>query len=474
MDALAFTILEVRRHEWPFTLRMPFRFGVITVRHGRQAVLRARIRTADGREGWGVAAETLAAKWFDKNQALSDADNENQLRRALELASEAGLAHGADTAFGHYANRYTAVVAACGAEALNPLIAGYGQALLDRACFDALLKLVELPFHTGMRNNLGGMAPHAIVADLGDFDVGGLLGPIATPDRIHARHTVGLVDPITAADVTEPVNDGLPETLEQVMAVYGHRWWKLKVGGNMAADIDRLCRIAAVLDSGPAYQASLDGNEQYADGASALALWQAMEAEPRLARLCASIAYIEQPVARSKALETSMGALARARPVIIDESDGDLSAFVTARGLGYSGVSTKACKGFWRSFVNHARCRMWNDAGGSYFMSAEDLTTLAGVCVQQDLALVSALGLTHVERNGHHFIAGFEGRPKAEAVRFMEAHPSLYADTPAGPRLAIREGVLDIAGIAVPGFGATEEPDFSAMEPMPAAAWPKA
>jgi len=465
-----FSILAVERFEWPFTLRMPFRFGVITVRHGRQAVLRARIRTADGREGWGVAAETLAAKWFDKNQALSDADNENQLRRALELACEAGLAHGPDGAFGHYANRYAAHVAACTAEALNPLIAGYGQALLDRACFDALLKLEGLSFDAGMRANLGGMAPHPVIDDLGGFDFDALLGRVPAPRAIAARHTVGLVDPITDTDVVEWVHDGLPETLEQVAAAYGHRWWKLKVGGNLAADIDRLCRIAAVLDAGPAYQASLDGNEQYADAPSAAALWQAMAAEPRLARLCSSIAYIEQPVARARALETSMAGLAQNRPVIIDESDGDLDAFVRARALGYAGVSTKACKGFWRSFVNHARCAAWGDG---FFMSAEDLTTLAGVCVQQDLALVSALGLGHVERNGHHFIAGFEGRPKAEAVRFMEAHPDLYADTPAGPRLAIRDGMLEIGSLDCPGFGAGIEPDYADMQPMPAAAWPR-
>jgi hypothetical protein len=169
-----------------------------------------------------------------------------------------------------------------------------------------------------------------------------------------------------------------------------------------------------------------------------------------------------------------MGTLAAARPVIIDESDGPLDAFVTGKALGYAGVSSKACKGVWRSLINLARCRAWNAAEGGdrYFMSAEDLTTLAGVCVQQDLALVSFMGLPHVERNGHHFVDGFAGRPKAEAVRFMEAHPDLYADTPRGPRLAIREGVLDIASLDVPGLGATVEPDFAAMEAMPKAAWP--
>ena len=56
MRAPRFRVLEVERREWPFRLRLPFRFGVITVTHGRQAVLRARIRDESGREGWGVAA----------------------------------------------------------------------------------------------------------------------------------------------------------------------------------------------------------------------------------------------------------------------------------------------------------------------------------------------------------------------------------------------------------------------------------
>ena len=468
MSAPRLRVVAVERHEWPFTLRLPFRFGVITVTHGRQAVLRARIRLEDGREGWGVAAESLAAKWFDKDPALSDAQNEHQLRRALELAEQQALAAGADTAFGHYANGYAAHVAACGAERLNPLVAGYGRALLDRACLDALLKLAGVDFFTGMRGNIGGMAPHPVAADLGGFDFAAMLAARAPAPRLHARHTVGLVDPITAADVIQRVDDGLPETLEEVAAQYGHRYWKLKVMGDVAQDVERLSRIAAVLDRGPEYQASLDGNEQYADAEGAAALWRAMAAEPRLARLCRSILYIEQPVKRANALATTMAPLAQARPVIIDESDGELDAFVQARALGYAGVSSKACKGVWRSLVNLARCQAW---GGGFFMSAEDLTTLAGVCVQQDLALVALLGLEHVERNGHHFVDGFAGRPKVEAYRFMEAHPDLYADTARGPRLAIRDGMLAIGSLAVPGLGANIEPDYVAMEPMPRADW---
>ncbi len=475
MTAPRFTLVETQRFEWPFRLRMPFRFGVITVTHGRQAVIRARIRLEDGTEAWGVAAETLAAKWFDKDPALSDAQNEQQLRRALEIAEAASLAAGPDTAYGHFANSYAAVTSAAEAERLNPLVASYGRALLDRAMLDALLKAKGVSFWDGMRANLGGLAPHAVAPDLHAFDFDGMLAAQQPLMRLHARHTVGLVDPITAADQTERVADGLPETLEEVAGTYRHRYWKLKVGGDVKADVERLSRIAAVLDRlHGGYHASLDGNEQYEDAEGALALWRAMEAEPRLKRLCATILYIEQPVKRARALETGMQALAATRPVIIDESDGPLDAFVTGRALGYAGVSSKACKGVWRSLLNLARCRAWNAAEGRerYFMSAEDLTTLAGICVQQDLALVALLGLPHVERNGHHFVDGFADRPKAEAVRFMEAHPDLYADTSRGPRLRIADGTLEIGSLATPGLGARLEPDFTAMEPMPRAAWP--
>ncbi|MEI7899813.1 MAG: mandelate racemase, partial [bacterium] len=56
---------------------------------------------------------------------------------------------------------------------------------------------------------------------------------------------------------------GLPETLEEVVSYYRGRYYKLKVGGDIKADLDRLSRIASVLDAGAGdYQATFDGNEQ--------------------------------------------------------------------------------------------------------------------------------------------------------------------------------------------------------------------
>src|SRR5262252_224121 len=70
-------------------LRLPFRFGAVTVTASRQSVVRATIALEDGRTGTGIAAETLGAKWFDKNPALSDEQNLEQLRQALSLAVKA-------------------------------------------------------------------------------------------------------------------------------------------------------------------------------------------------------------------------------------------------------------------------------------------------------------------------------------------------------------------------------------------------
>ncbi|MEO7115777.1 MAG: enolase C-terminal domain-like protein, partial [Caldimonas sp.] len=315
-----------------------------------------------------------------------------------------------------------------------------------------------------------------VIADLGDFDFTAFLAGLVPSNSIEARHTVGLVDPITAGDQTagDRVDDGLPETLEEVVRRYGQRCFKLKVSGDLRADIDRLTKIASVLDgvAGPLH-VTLDGNEQYEDVETVVELWEAMEAEPALQRLCAATLFIEQPIKRQAALSRSVAALARLRPVIIDESDGEMDSFVRARALGYGGVSSKDCKGFYKSLVNLARCRTWNAEGGegSFFLSGEDLTTQAGLSVQQDLALVSLLGLADVERNGHHFIDGFAGRPQGESLAFLQAHPDLYVEEDRRVRLKIVGGRLAIGSLECPGFGSAVVPDLSTTAAMPKSEW---
>jgi len=464
----------VERFERDVELRLPFRFGVITVTRSTQAVIRATIALEDGRTGTGVAAETLGAKWFDKNPAFADAQNLDQLRQSLSLAIDLYRARGWSTPFGLYAGTYAEQMARGAELGLVPLVASYGPALLDRAILDALGRADGLSFADMISRNVAGIGATELTPDLADYDLPRFLAGLKPGADIAVRHTVGLVDPIVASDQKpgERVNDGLPETLVEVVRHYRGRYYKLKVAGNVVADLDRLTRLAAVLDREAGdYRSTLDGNEQYDDVEGIAELWRRMRETPALSRLVASTLFIEQPIKRAAALKKPVDALARLKPLIIDESDGELSSFPSALKLGYSGVSSKNCKGLYKSILNAARVARLNAEAGApkYFMSAEDLTTLAGVSVQQDLALVSLLGLTHVERNGHHFIDGMSFAPEREQENFARAHPDLY-DRPSGPaRLRIKQGQLALGSLACPGFAVAAAMDFAAMRKMPAA-----
>lgn len=471
-------VLGVEAFEQPFRLRWPVRAGAATLRDGVQAWLRVQLRLDDGREGFGYAAEALAAKWFDPDPLLSDEDNRHQLRRSIEIAVDAYRLAPPSSAFELFADNHRHQLRAGRESGLPPLAAGYGAALLDRAVLDAICRLVGASFWTAMRSNLAGMAPHPVIADLGKFDFTNFLAGLQPVRGIEVRHTVGLLDPIVAGDQATGtrLGDGLPETLEEVVDAYGQRCFKLALSGDPAADLDRLKRIAGVLDAiAEPLHITLDGSEIGAEVDAAVALWSAIEAEPALQKLCAATLFIEQPVERGIALSRSVAALARHRPVTIDGSDADLDAFVRARALGYAGVSSKACKGIYKSLVNLARCRLWNAAGeGAFFLSGEDLTAQAGVAVQQDLALVALLGLGDVERTGHHRVAAFAGRPDSEREAYLAGHPDLYESGDGPLRLAIHAGRLELGSLDCKGFGSAVVPDLSTTPAMPNALWPPA
>ena len=426
---MRFTVEEILFFERDVKLRLPFRFGIVTLREAPQAFVRARIRLENGTEAEGASAELLAPKWFDKNPALSNEENFEQLRDSMRQAREAYVSGENRTAYGH--SRPTV-----------GLVENFGPALLDRALLDALCRALGISFYDAIRRDVVGMQ---------------LRHAFPQPStEIAARHTVGLVDPISSSG--NRINDGLPETLEEVVARYGHRWFKLKVAGDVRADVERLSAIAGVLDRIAApYQASLDGNEQYEDIEGVRALWRAIEAAPRLQRLAASIVFIEQPIKRQTAFSKPVS---MEKPVIIDESDDSLDAFPRAKALGYRGVSSKTCKGIYKSLTNAARCAQW---GSDYFMTGEDLTIQAGLALQQDLALVSLLGLAHVERNGHHYVNGMAGLPNGEQQDFLHSHPDLYEKAHGAVRVKIAKGRMKLGSLDCPGFASRAMPDWSAM-----------
>ena len=472
MEVPAFCVSEVECYERSVTLRMPFRFGAATLTACPQAFVRARIQLADGRSAHGAAAELMIPKWFDKSPHKSNDDNIADLRTSLRNAAAAYVAkRSARSGFGHFAAHYRMLIGAGAAAGLNPLVANYGPALLDRAILDALCRLSGAPFHGAIQSNLPGIET-SLTPDLDAFDIARFLADLKPSKSIAARHTVGLLDPLSSAGLNG-ISDGLPETLEEVIAAYGNQYFKLKLAGDPDADIDRLVNIAEVLDRLPHYEVTLDGNEQYQDVGSITDFWRKMAATAALTRLDAATLYLEQPLARGSALDVDVSALARIKPLLIDESDATLDAFPAARQCGYEGVSSKSCKGIYKSILNAARCARWNAEASTsrYFLSAEDLTMQAGIAVQQDLALVATLGLRHVERNGHHYVNGFSGQGASEREQqaFLNAQPGLYEYSAHSVRLAFRDGRIDLSSLAAPGFASRAHPEWATLEPLGAA-----
>ena len=462
-------LLEARFYERPVKLRLPFRFGVVTLREAPQLFVRVRIAMLDGRESEGISAELLVPKWFDKSPELSNEDNFNQLRRALLIAKRHVIAAGSNTAFGLSAMSDAGHRAECTRAGLNGLVASFGLALIERAIIDAFARIESTPVMALVRTNRLGLTS-GLTPDLVDFDLGKFVAEFSIAKTIFARHTVGLLDALTRAETAgKRIDDGLPESLEEVIASYGHRHFKLKVSGKADADIDRLAQIAAVLDRiAEPYVVTLDGNEQYETVDAVIALWRRVAENKRLARLKSSTVLIEQPITRTRALSEPIHGLDVA--VEVDESDADFGIFPQARSLGYRGISAKSCKGFYRALLNRARVAKYNaEDGGDYFMSAEDLTTQAGIAVQQDLTLAALVGATHVERNGHHYVDGMAGAPQPEQDAFLSAHGDLYRRAADGrARLHIQHGVVSLQSIAqANGLGTAVKLDWSAMSSSP-------
>jgi hypothetical protein len=463
-DATPVALKAIGFFERPVTLRLPFKFGAVVVREATQAFTRVEAEIAGSRVA-GVSADLMVPKWFDKRPEISNGENVAQLASALRIARDAYLSQARyPSAFAPHAAHAGAVKQSGAAGDLPALVMSFGLAQVDRALIDAVCRARKLNFADAMRSNVVGFEPRAIAPDLTGLNAAGFLKSLAPVPRIAARHTVGMLDPLDASDPRPDLNDGLPVTLEEVIATYGHTYFKLKVGGDIAADIARLTRIAGILDRMvDGYRVTIDGNEQYPDASTLAELLKRIGQSAALARLRAGLLFVEQPIARAVALKQRLGDGLGA-PVIIDESDGEDDALLQAFALGYKGVSSKACKGVWRSLVNAARVKQ---AGNGAILSGEDLTTQAGIAVQQDLAVVSLLGLADVERNGHHYVDGFGTAPMAEVESFRDAHPDLYRAQDGKVRLAISGGAIALDSInAARGLGSDALPDFSSMERM--------
>ena len=450
-----FAVRDISFFERPIPFAKPFRFGSVVITSSVQVFVRAGIEIEGKGASVGASAEMMASKWFDKRAHLSPQQTVDGLRRALSIARELYLARsGFDTAFGHHAAIIAAQVEACAKADIPPLAAGFGPAEIDKAILDALLRGLGVNFFDGMAANIAGVDAR-LSRDLGDADVSRFLAGRKRLERVAVRHTVGMDDKLEG-------EGGVADFRENA----GARYFKLKLNGDPAHDADRLTLIGKELATLPYdYRVTLDANEQYADLAGLSTLVEQLDRDAALRPISQKLLYVEQPMPRDITRQSPLGALAR-RDFIVDEADDSYDAFPVARALGYRGISSKSCKGIYKSVINATRAAKWSAGGEKCFIAGEDLTCQAGLAVQQDLALGALIGVTHAERNGHHYVDGFGDTPATEAEAYLTAHPDLYVRDGDKIRLAIHDGDLLTGSLTTPGFATATHPDWSAMSPL--------
>ena len=439
---------------------MPFRFGSVTMTSLSVIYLQVRFDLEDGRRIEGVGSSVLSPMWFDKTPELSYADKEHNLLVATSLAAHAALEAGVDHAYGLHQSVQPAVRHQCEERGIPGLVSSFGVALLDSAVIDGLCRASGSSFHAGLRDDLFGFGPVPWL-------------PAEPRVSIRLRHTVGLVDPLVAADVETPLHDGLPETLEEVVRAYGVDHFKIKIGDDASANLERLRRIAAVLrcEAGADYRAVFDGNEQFTSMAEFVAFATAFAEDSRLRELWQRTLWFEQPVERDAALDPAVARdLTRiAKPVILDESDATDDTVSAALQLGYGGVSAKNCKGVFRTLHSRRVIAQWSsEHDRPAILAAEDLTHPGLHALQQDTAVIAALGIDHAERNGHHYVRGLDFLSQSEREFALREYPSLYELGEDGlTRLSIRDGCLQVGEIVGNGYGGSPELDFDHLEPLP-------
>ncbi|MFP6900807.1 MAG: enolase C-terminal domain-like protein [Opitutales bacterium] len=442
----------------PMRTRFPFKYGIASLTALPHLVLQVKVEV-NGILADGIASEGLPPKWFTKSPDTTFEQDLPAMLAVIGKAVETALDAPRGSFFDLWRNLYQGQTAWATDTGHPPLLANLGVSFVERAVLDALCRHLERPAHEVIRANLLGLRLGGVRPELAELSPAEVL-PEKPLSAIVARHTIGLGDPLTPADVTDETqaDDNLPLDLESCVKTYGLTHFKIKVCGDLATDLPRLRKIAELLD--PQALFTLDGNEQYPSIAAFREHWEAWQEDDFVrAFLDAGLLLVEQPAHRD---ETFAAGVADdlddwpdRPPFIIDEADGSIDSLPTALDLGYDGSSHKNCKGIVKGLANAATlANAANNRQRPVHLTGEDLANVGPIALLQDLAIIATLGITHVERNGHHYFRGLSAWPEPVKETILAHHGDLYHRHPDGyPTLLIEDGMLNLSSVNAAPFG---------------------
>jgi hypothetical protein len=455
--------------------RFPFRYGIASMTEVPHLFLRTHVSCARS-SAIGQTAEGLPPKWFTKDPATSFEQDLPDLLESIAHASDVAAAAAARpiSFFDWWRDLDRQQTAWAISRRVPALVAGLGTALVERAVLDGLCRAAAAPLHRMLASDRLGVRLNEVYPELADTGLATLL-PERPLDRCCVRHTVGLGDALSPGDLSaaDRVDDGLPQDLETSIRSYGLRYFKVKLSGAPERDLPRLLDIARIVgrDTVGEFFVTVDGNENFPDFGAVKSFWMRVSADPSLRELCLRTLAIEQPVHRDRALDDGVRGELQGwpdrPPLIIDESDGAIGDVPRALELGYAGASHKNCKGIVKGLANACLLAARRRSGHPGLLTGEDLCNLGPLALQQDLAMMALLGITHVERNGHHYYRGLSMLPADWQDATLEAHGTLYMRHPDGfAHLRIIDGEMDLASINAAPFGVMPALDVAAFAPL--------
>jgi len=262
---------------------------------------------------------------------------------------------------------------------------------------------------------------------------------LRTPkERMPLYHLVGALDPLTDDDVTDPIGDGLPETLGAWITADGLTHLKIKLNGDdLDWDVQRVIAVDKIATEAQGARGcdewfySLDFNEKCENVQYVLDFLNRMREQRPEA--WDRVQYIEQPTHRDLEAhpDNVMHEAAKLKPVVIDESLVDYDSLLLSREQGYSGVALKACKGHTEALLMGAAAQKMG-----MFLCVQDLTC-PGYSFLHSASLAARIpGIAAIEGNGRQYCP-------AGNKRFAKQFPGMFKITDG----TVATGELDGQGL---------------------------
>src|SRR5262245_45335294 len=405
---------DIRYTYEDFRYRTPIKFGGVALDRVTILNVEVDVETATGQRATGIGSMPLGNVWAYPSRAMSYQQTLDTMKAVTERVADVYRGHKRP---GHpiditwmVEHEYIKQAAEVGkrlnvADPIPVLATLVCASPFDAALHDAFGKVHGLNCYSTygpdlLPHDLG----HYLGAEFRGLHLHEFISPRAQP-RMPLYHLVGALDPLTATDVEQPINDGLPETLAEWIPFNGLTHLKIKLNGDdLGWDVDRVVGVNRVAEEQQAKRRvttwfySLDFNERCANVAYLLEfLHQVKEKAPRGFD---RIQYIEQPTRRDLKADRAnvMHEAAKLRPVVIDESLIDLESLRLAKEMGYTGAARKACKGQTQSLLMAAAAKK-----DGMFLCVQDLTC-PGVSLIHSAGLAAHIpGIVAIESNARQY-----------------------------------------------------------------------